>query len=433
MGQCPACRAWNTFVEERTSSGKTSSSKSARLDLETAVTGINDVKADKMHRRSTGFPEFDRVLGGGLVDGSLILLGGDPGIGKSTLLLQSMRNLSNSGEKVLYVSGEESPSQIKIRADRIGAFTGQMKLFCETDLELVSEAIRKVSPSIAVIDSIQTIYDPKISSAAGSVSQIREATSVFMRMAKTLGITIILVGHVTKEGMVAGPRVLEHMVDTVLYLEGERHASYRILRGVKNRFGSTDEIGIFEMEENGLTEVKNASEYMLNGRLEDASGSCISCSMGGSRPILLEIQALVCKTSFGMPRRSSTGTDANRINLLIAVLEKRMGLRMADMDAYVNIAGGIKVTEPAIDLGLLLAILSSAKDVVIDPYTVCFGEVGLSGEIRGVSQASRRVNEAKGLGFKKAIIPYGNVSSVKDVGDMEIVPVKTVLELGRAI
>lgn len=379
-------------------------------------------------RMTTHIAELDRVLGGGLVPGSLTLVGGDPGIGKSTLLLQVCRYMAADGKKILYISGEESLQQIKLRANRIGDFSQQMLLLCETSLETVEQTLKKQMPAVAVIDSIQTMYHEEISSAPGSVSQVRESTNVLMQLAKGLGISIFIVGHVTKEGTVAGPRVLEHMVDTVLYFEGDRHASYRILRGVKNRFGSTNEIGVFEMREEGLAEVKNASEFMLSGKPEGASGSVVSCSMEGTRPILLEIQALVCHSNFGIPRRQATGMDLNRLNLLMAVLEKRLNLQMADCDAYVNLAGGMRIAEPAIDLGVAMAAASSFKNRAIDDKTIVFGEIGLSGEVRGVSQAANRVAEAAKLGFSTCILPQVNVEQIKAKTGIRLIGVKTVRE-----
>ena len=370
--------------------------------------------------------ELDRVLGGGIVAGSLMLVGGDPGIGKSTLLLQVCHNLTGTGHKVLYVSGEESVQQIKLRAKRIGDFKDDLMLLCETNLELVRSVIEKIRPEIVVIDSIQTMYHEAVSAAPGSVSQVREATNVLMQIAKGMGISIFLVGHVTKEGVVAGPRVLEHMVDTVLYFEGDRYASYRILRGVKNRFGSTNEIGVFEMRQSGLREVTNPSEYMLDGKPENASGSIVACSMEGSRPILIEIQALVCHTNLPMPRRTTAGTDFNRVNLLLAVLEKRAGMQMSACDVYVNIAGGIRMTEPAIDLGLILALVSSYKDIAIDEKTIAFGEVGLSGEIRSVNMAQQRVQEAKKLGFETVLMPKVSMKALQKVEGIRIIGLETV-------
>lgn len=387
---------------------------------------LKDISLSEDERQTTQIGELDRVLGGGIVPGSLVLVGGDPGIGKSTLLLQVCRNLAEKQVSVLYISGEESLRQIKLRANRIGQFTDKMQLLCETNLEVIREVIERRKPDVVVIDSIQTMFHEDVSSAPGSVSQVRESTNILMQIAKGMGVSIFIVGHVTKEGNVAGPRVLEHMVDTVLYFEGDRHASYRILRAVKNRFGSTNEIGVFEMCNTGLEEVKNPSEYMLNGRLEDASGSVVACSMEGTRPILVEIQALVCQSNFGIPRRTAVGTDFNRVNLLMAVLEKKVGLRLAASDAYVNIAGGMKMTEPAIDLGICLAIVSSAKDIVIPDNVMVFGEVGLSGEIRAVNMAGQRVQEAKKLGFGTVVLPEVCRSSVGKVEGINLVYVSQI-------
>ena len=387
---------------------------------------LKDISLSEDERQTTQIGELDRVLGGGIVPGSLVLVGGDPGIGKSTLLLQVCRNLAEKQVSVLYISGEESLRQIKLRANRIGQFTDKMQLLCETNLEVIREVIERRKPDVVVIDSIQTMFHEDVSSAPGSVSQVRESTNILMQIAKGMGVSIFIVGHVTKEGNVAGPRVLEHMVDTVLYFEGDRHASYRILRAVKNRFGSTNEIGVFEMCNTGLEEVKNPSEYMLNGRPEDASGSVVACSMEGTRPILVEIQALVCQSNFGIPRRTAVGTDFNRVNLLMAVLEKKVGLRLAASDAYVNIAGGLKMTEPAIDLGICLAIVSSAKDIVIPDNVMVFGEVGLSGEIRAVNMAGQRVQEAKKLGFGTVVLPEVCRSSVGKVEGINLVYVSQI-------
>ena len=365
LGQCPMCREWNTFVEEKVTVSKGTAAKNTVREAE--VVTLSSVSTDQEDRMQTEIEELDRVLGGGVVPGSLVLVGGDPGIGKSTLLLQVCKRLSDQGRKVLYISGEESLKQIKLRANRMGTFSDHLLLLCETNLETIRQVIEREHPAVAVIDSIQTMYSEEVTAAPGSVSQVREATNTLMQIAKGLNITIFIVGHVTKEGTVAGPRVLEHMVDTVLYFEGDRHASYRILRGVKNRFGSTNEIGVFEMRETGLEEVPNPSEYMLNGRPEDASGSVVACSMEGTRPILMEIQALVCRSNFGMPRRTAAGTDYNRVNLLMAVLEKRVGLPLSNYDAYINIAGGIRMNEPAIDLGIVMAIVSSYKNQSISP------------------------------------------------------------------
>ena len=417
MGQCPACREWNTFVE--VTIDKKSAAKGGRVAAKTTeakTVPLSQIEMTQDKRMSTDMKELDRVLGGGIVQGSLVLVGGDPGIGKSTLLLQVCRNLSEKGVRVLYISGEESLQQIKIRAERIGTFGDSLALLCETNLDTIKSVIDREKPQIVIIDSIQTMYNEEVSSAPGSVSQVRESTGVFVQIAKGMGISIFIVGHVTKEGVVAGPRVLEHMVDTVLYFEGDRHAAYRILRGVKNRFGSTNEIGVFEMRQNGLMEVENPSEYMLSGKPEGASGSVVACSMEGTRPILVEVQALVCHSNFGIPRRTAAGTDFNRVNLLMAVLEKRLGLKLGDCDAYVNIAGGVKMNEPAIDLGIVLAIISSYRERPIDEKTICFGEVGLSGEVRAVSMAEQRVTEAKKLGFNECILPQVSLDSMKDSG-----------------
>ena len=427
MGQCPGCKLWNTFVEETVSTKKPSSSgamKSSEKRQEPVI--LKDISLSEDERQTTQIGELDRVLGGGIVPGSLVLVGGDPGIGKSTLLLQVCRNLAEKQVSVLYISGEESLRQIKLRANRIGQFNDKMQLLCETNLEVIREVIERKKPDVVVIDSIQTMFHEDVSSAPGSVSQVRESTNILMQIAKGMGVSIFIVGHVTKEGNVAGPRVLEHMVDTVLYFEGDRHASYRILRAVKNRFGSTNEIGVFEMCNTGLEEVKNPSEFLLNGRPEDASGSVVACSMEGTRPILVEIQALVCQSNFGIPRRTAVGTDFNRVNLLMAVLEKKVGIHLASSDAYVNIAGGMKMTEPAIDLGICLAIVSSAKDIVIPDNVMVFGEIGLSGEIRAVSMAGQRVQEAKKLGFETVMLPEVCKSSVGKIDGINLVYVSQI-------
>ncbi|MBQ2922652.1 MAG: DNA repair protein RadA [Tyzzerella sp.] len=423
LGQCPMCKEWNTFVEENISVSKSSTVK---LVKEAEVVALKNIETDSEERIHTQIQELDRVLGGGIVPGSLVLVGGDPGIGKSTLLLQVCQKLCESKKQVLYISGEESLKQIKLRANRMGEFKEDLYLLCETNLEVIRNVIETRKPDVVVIDSIQTMYSEEVSSAPGSVSQVRESTNVFMQLAKGLGISIFIVGHVTKEGTVAGPRVLEHMVDTVLYFEGDRHASYRILRGVKNRFGSTNEIGVFEMRQNGLVEVENPSEFMLNGKPEHASGSVVACSIEGTRPILIEIQALVCSSNFGMPRRTAAGTDYNRVNLLMAVLEKRLGLHLSNYDAYVNIAGGVKMNEPAIDLGIVMAIISSYKNHPIDEKTIVFGEVGLSGEVRAVSMPEQRVAEAKKLGFETCIMPEVSKDMVKGIDGIKIVGVKNI-------
>lgn len=417
MGQCPGCREWNSFVEETVSQGAKKGPGQAAGSVAGGRAGkpmmLSQIDIREDNRIKTSMEELDRVLGGGVVQGSMVLVGGDPGIGKSTLLLQVCKLLSDAGHKILYISGEESLQQIKMRAQRIGEFNENLRLLCETNLEIISTTIENEKPEAVIIDSIQTMYNEEVSSAPGSVSQVRESTGILMKIAKGMGISVFIVGHVTKDGSVAGPRVLEHMVDTVLYFEGDRHASYRILRSVKNRFGSTNEIGVFEMQECGLVEVKNPSQVMLNGRPTDASGTVVVCSLEGTRPILIEIQALVTKTNFGLPRRTSVGIDYNRVNLLMAVLEKRAGLALGNCDAYVNLAGGMKLGEPAIDLGIVAAIISSYRNRTVDPDTLIFGEVGLSGEVRGVSQAQQRVKEAEKMGFTTCIMPKANLEGLQ--------------------
>ena len=426
MGQCPGCKAWNTFVEETVSAKKPASGTTGRTEKRQEPVILRDISLSEDERQTTKIGELDRVLGGGIVPSSLVLVGGDPGIGKSTLLLQVCRNLAERQVSVLYISGEESLRQIKLRANRIGEFSDKLQLLCETNLEVIREVIQRKKPEVVVIDSIQTMFHEDVSSAPGSVSQVRESTNILMQIAKGMGVSIFIVGHVTKEGNVAGPRVLEHMVDTVLYFEGDRHASYRILRAVKNRFGSTNEIGVFEMCGTGLEEVKNPSEFLLNGRPEDASGSVVACSMEGTRPNLVEIQALVCQSNFGIPRRTAVGTDFNRVNLLMAVLEKKVGIHLGSADAYVNIAGGMKMTEPAIDLGICLAVVSSCKDIVIPDNVMVFGEVGLSGEIRAVSMAGQRVQEAKKLGFETVMLPEVCRSSVGKIEGIRLIYVSQI-------
>lgn len=428
MGQCPGCREWNTFVEEQVSTAalKKNGTQGSTARQKPAV--LSEITMEKEDRISTGMQELDRVLGGGVVAGSLTLVGGDPGIGKSTLLLQVCRNFSDAGAKVLYISGEESLKQIKMRAERIGSFNDNLLLLCETNLSLIEDTIRSRKPQIVIIDSIQTMYSEDVSAAPGSVSQVRESTALFLQLAKGLGVSIFIVGHVTKEGTVAGPRVLEHMVDTVLYFEGDRYASYRILRSVKNRFGSTNEIGVFEMREEGLTEVRNPSEYMLNGRPKDACGCVVACTVEGTRSLMVEMQALVCHSNFGIPRRQATGVDFNRVNLLMAVLEKRLGLQMSGCDAYVNLAGGIRIQEPAVDLGMVMAIVSSFKNRPVDESTVVFGEVGLSGEVRAVSLAEQRLQEAVKLGFTTCVMPRANADMLKNTKSIKVIGVSNVQE-----
>lgn len=432
LGQCPGCKEWNSFVEAPSRAVKQGITRAAALQ-ENKPVSVNEVSARDEDRISTGFSELDRVLGGGLVPGALILVGGDPGIGKSTMLLQVCRNLSYQGKKILYISGEESLKQIKLRANRIGQFTNDLMLLCETNLDVIESEITNNKPDAVVIDSIQTIYREDVGSAPGSVSQVRESTNSLMHLAKGMTVPIFIVGHVTKEGVVAGPRMLEHMVDTVIYFEGDRHAAYRIVRGVKNRFGSTNEIGVFEMRQEGLRQVINPSEYMLEGRPEEASGSVVACLVEGTRPILVEIQALITRSNFGMSRRTAAGMDYNRVNLLMAVLEKRLGVQLGECDAYVNVAGGMRISEPAIDLSVILAIISSYKNRPVSADTIVFGEVGLSGEVRAVSMTEQRVLEAKKLGFKRCILPKVSADSLKNIKGIELVGVENIREATNLI
>ena len=430
MGQCPGCKEWNTFVEEAAPK-KIAGGRVKGVRERAVPVMLKEIELNEEERISTNIGELDRVLGGGIVAGSLLLVGGDPGIGKSTLLLQVCKNLADANHDVMYISGEESLKQIKLRAQRIGEFKDTLTLLCETNLTEIEEVVKATKPEIVIIDSIQTMYNENVSAAPGSVSQVRESTGTLMMLAKTLGIAIFIVGHVTKEGVVAGPRVLEHMVDTVLYFEGDRHASYRILRGVKNRFGSTNEIGVFEMQGNGLREVTNPSEFMLNGKPVGASGSVVTCSLEGTRPILVEIQALVSDTSFQIPRRTTVGMDFNRINLLLAVLEKRAGMQLGGCDAYVNLTGGMRLSEPSIDLAVVAAVISSYRNIVVDEHTIIFGEVGLTGEVRGVAQAEVRIKEAEKMGFTRCIVPKSNYDGIMANGKpgIEVVGVAGVVEL----
>lgn len=424
MGKCPECGQWNTLVEEVEQ--RDSQAQQSFAGILSRPESLLDISEDIEERLSTGSYELDRVLGGGIVKGSLVLVGGDPGIGKSTLLLQIANNIGNNGKKVLYVSGEESTAQIKLRAFRMGIRSGNIFLVSENNTQNVDIYVRDMKPDILVVDSIQTMYNPAITSAPGSVSQVREATLGLMKIAKQDGIATFIVGHVTKQGAIAGPRVLEHMVDTVLYFEGETHMSYRVLRAVKNRYGSTNEIGIFEMGDKGLTEVPNPSEMLLSGRMEGATGSCVISAMEGTRAMLVEVQALLSHTGFGVPRRNATGVDYNRVALLMAVLEKRVGMQLGSSDSYVNVVGGIKLNEPAADLGIVAAIASSFRDREIDGSTVIIGEVGLAGEVRAVNFAEKRVNEAAKLGFKRCIIPANNLSRLNDKSGIEVLGVSNV-------
>lgn len=410
LGKCPGCGAWNTFVEEKIqpeTKGGNSFGFSGVSGGNSKAMPIKDIPLDHRQRTASGIGELDRVLGGGIVPGSLVLVAGDPGIGKSTMMLMLSGNLAKKG-KVLYVSGEESGGQIKLRAERLGVCEEQLYIYAETSMDAIIAQIETLKPEVVVIDSVQTLADSSVSSAPGSVSQIREITGTFLRLSKSLNITVFVVGHVTKEGAIAGPRVLEHMVDTVLYFEGERHLSYRILRAVKNRFGSTNEIGVFEMRETGLWEVENPSMALLEGRPAHNAGTAVVCAMEGSRPVMLEVQALISGSNLTNPRRMSTGLDYNRFALLLAVLEKRGGYRLATCDAYVNVIGGLKLMEPASDLAVAAAVISSYRNVVLPEDTVCIGEVGLTGEIRAVSHIEKRVNESFRLGFKRCIVPNGN-------------------------
>lgn len=428
LGKCPDCGAWNTFVEEIQKIMKTQGMDSSLFQTKEKPQPIINIESSPDPRVITENRELNRVLGGGFVPGSLILVGGDPGIGKSTLLLQTSYSLAKSGQKVLYISGEESVKQTRLRADRLNAMSRLLYVLCETNLESIEEAIREVEPDFMVIDSIQTVYHPSVTSAPGTVSQVRECTGHFMRIAKTKGIATVLVGHVTKEGAIAGPRMLEHMVDCVLYFEGERHHSYRVLRAVKNRFGSTNEIGIFEMQETGLTEVHNPSELFLSERPLGVAGSTVVASMEGTRPVLVEIQALVSMTNFPSPRRMATGIDYNRLSLIIAVLEKRVGLFLQNQDAYLNVAGGVRLDEPAVDLAAAISIASSFKEQATQPFDVVFGEVGLTGEVRGVSRVEQRVNEAQKLGFKRVIMPEKSLKGFTPPRGIEVIGVNTVDE-----
>ena len=429
LGQCPVCKEWNTFVEEKKLPEKGSESG---IRIKAEPISLSRIETKGEERIRTEMEELDRVLGGGIVKGSLVLVGGDPGIGKSTLLLQVCRILGEKGEEIIYISGEESARQIKLRADRMGKFDDRLSLLCETNLETIEEVIRTKKPHIAVIDSIQTMYSEEIGSAPGSVSQVREATNTLMHLAKGMGITIFIVGHVTKEGTVAGPRVLEHMVDTVLYFEGDRHASYRILRSVKNRFGSTNEIGVFEMGDAGLTEVPNPSEMLLAGRPQDTPGTCVTCVMEGARPVLAEIQALAVSSPAGNPRRTSNGFDYNRFAMLLAVLEKRGGLKVSACDAYLNIIGGLSLDEPAADLAAVIALASSYLDRPVPADLVAIGEVGLTGELRSVSQLGQRVSEVRRLGFTQCLIPSRRTGELAAPAGLRLIPVRNIGEAIRA-
>jgi len=427
MGRCPECGQWNTLVEEVEQ--KESQAHEKLVGILSKPESLSDISDNVEERLSTGNSELDRVMGGGIVKGSLVLVGGDPGIGKSTLLLQISNNIGGKGLKVLYISGEESAAQIKLRASRMDVRSENIFLVSETNTRNIDAHVRGVKPDILIVDSIQTMYNSDIASAPGSVSQVREATLGFMKIAKQDGIATFIVGHVTKQGAIAGPRVLEHMVDTVLYFEGETHMSYRVLRAVKNRFGSTNEIGIFEMGDKGLTAVANPSEMLLSGRMKGASGSCVIATMEGTRAMLVEVQALLSHTSFGVPRRNATGVDYNRVMLLMAVLEKRVGMQLGSSDSYVNVVGGIKLNEPATDLGIIAAIASSFRDREIDEGTVIIGEVGLAGEVRAVNLVEKRVTEAAKLGFRRCIVPQNNFKRLEGKAGIEVIGVSSVKDM----
>jgi DNA repair protein RadA/Sms len=429
LGRCPGCQGWNTFVEERVIEEKAPERDLLGFEAEAVPIPMTEIVREERERLQIGIGEFDRVLGGGIVFGSVILVGGDPGIGKSTLLLQVMNRLASKERKVLYISGEESLQQTKMRADRLGVSSDQLYVVSETSLEKILHDIQTIRPSTVVVDSIQTIYCSDLPSTPGSISQVREASSRLLYLAKHLSIPIFLIGHVTKEGFIAGPKVLEHMVDTVLYIEGEANYSFRILRAVKNRFGSTNEIGVFEMKDSGLVEVTSPSEFFLSGRIQPTSGSVVMPSIEGSRPILIELQALAVSTNFGIPRRTAQGVDPNRVSLLVAVMEKRLGIHLFSHDIFLNIAGGMRVEEPGVDLGVIASITSSYKDKLIDPDMVVFGEVGLGGEVRGVSQSEVRVKESARLGFKRCLLPKQNQEKMKkEVKEIELIGVSTVQE-----
>ena len=424
MGKCPACNSWNSFYEEKV---VTSSKVSKQRDKDVVPTKLNEIEGKDSTRISTGFDELDRVLGGGLVNGSLVLLGGEPGIGKSTLILQICNKIKTDG-KILYVSGEESGEQIKLRADRLNVKKDNILFLGETDMDLIEQSILSINPKLVIIDSIQTMYSEEISSTAGSVSQVREVTARIMKICKANSITTILIGHVTKDGNIAGPRVLEHMVVTVLYLEGERYFTYRILRGVKNRFGSTNEIGMFEMQSEGLVEIDNPSSILISEREDNPSGSVIVASIEGTRPLLVELQALTTPSVFGLPRRTANGIDYNRLTLLTAVLEKKAGLMLGNQDIYLNVVSGIRISEPAIDLGIILSIVSSFKNIPIPKDVVVLGEVGLTGEVRSINLIEKRVKEAEKLGFKTCIIPESNKKLLKENYKLDIIGVNNIIE-----
>ena len=430
MGKCPACNSWNTFVEEKISTKTENGKKEKRV--QEAPKPLNTYIGQDAKRISTGYDELDRVLGGGLVKGSLVLVGGEPGIGKSTLILQICNKIKGEG-KVLYVSGEESAEQIKLRADRLDINNDDILFLGETDIDIIDENIEELNPKLVIIDSMQTMYSEEISSAPGSVSQVREITSRIMKICKSKKITTIIIGHVTKDGNIAGPRVLEHMVDTVLYIEGERYFSYRMVRGVKNRFGSTNEVGMFEMQEKGMIEITNPSSILISEREENPSGSIIVATIEGTRPLLVELQALVTQSVFGLPRRTANGIDYNRLTLLVAVMEKKANFMLGNQDVYLNVVGGLKLNEPALDLGIILATASSFKNISIPKDVVVFGEVGLTGEVRTINMVEKRLKEAERLGFKRCIIPENNKKLLKESYKLDIIGVKNINEAMKAI
>lgn len=428
LGKCPACNSWNSFTEELVSPANSNhSAKGGSVLRKNAPMRLSEVSVTHEERMPSHIGELDRVLGGGIVKGSLVLVGGDPGIGKSTLLLQLVKSVRDDA-KIFYVSGEESEKQLKMRAERLQIQSEELMVLTETDISSVLHYAEEINPDILIIDSVQTMYNPEISSAPGSVSQVRDVTLSLMKLAKNTGTAVFVVGHVTKDGALAGPKVLEHMVDCVLYFEGERHQSFRLLRAVKNRFGSTNEIGVFEMANDGLREVENPSSMLLEGRPDNASGSVVVCTIEGTRPVLAEIQALVSPTGFGMPRRMATGMDYNRVNLLIAVLEKRVGLNLQNQDSYVNIVGGFRLDEPAVDLGAAVAIASAFKNISVDKSLAVIGEVGLTGELRAVSQMDKRLAELAKLGFSSCIIPQANCRGLAPTQGLKIYPAKNVTE-----
>ena len=433
MGKCPDCGSWNTLTEQAAAAAPEEKKLKRAPGLDAEATRVSEIPDETTERRGTGIGELDRVLGGGVVDGSLVLVGGDPGIGKSTLLTQLCANMARDGACVLYVSGEESARQVKLRARRLGCADSGFYVLSENDMNTVEKRMQQLSPAVMVVDSIQTMYRPDMASAPGSVSQVRECAAQLMRLAKVSGCSVFLVGHVTKEGSIAGPRILEHMVDAVLYFEGDRQHQYRLLRAVKNRFGSVNELGMFEMSERGMLEVENASEALLSERAHDASGAVVMCAMEGSRPLLTDVQALVATTVFGNPRRMASGVDQGRLALLLAVLEKRVGLRLYDQDVYINIAGGMSLTEPAADLALCAAVASSQKNVPIGGDWAVMGEVGLAGEVRAISQAERRISECARLGFTSVVIPKYNLRGLRVPDNMNVIGVETVAETLAAL